>query len=312
MVDPIPGMYPRVMPYLYIDGARAAIDFYTSVLGAAERMTMPGPDDKIGHAELAIGDSVHHVGRRSPRWGSAVRSRSGGRPWPSTSTSRTSTPPSKKAMQSRRDHAPPRWRTSSTGTGVGSSRTPSATTGASPPMEDVGSRGDGTAYGPDARLAPRPPSPKEEHVVTHGRCSASRLGRVLRRRTPALGHRAAAAGLRPPGRDRPFHRGAPGRRLRHRRAHPPGLTERCPSPRGSMCPDGPSRAARRKANERASDARFRGARRARARHPRPRLSTPCLDSGLFHVFDDTMCAGYVAALGVRGPSGWPPSPDVLQ
>ena len=58
MAKAIPDDYPRVTPYLYIDGASTAIDFYGSVLGASERMRMPGPDGKIGHAELEIGDSV--------------------------------------------------------------------------------------------------------------------------------------------------------------------------------------------------------------------------------------------------------------
>ncbi|MDP8970173.1 MAG: VOC family protein [Actinomycetota bacterium] len=57
-VKPIPDGYPRVSPYLWIDGASAAIDFYSTVLGATERMRMPAPDGKIGHAELQIGDSV--------------------------------------------------------------------------------------------------------------------------------------------------------------------------------------------------------------------------------------------------------------
>ena len=58
MVKPIPDGYPRVTPYLMVDGASAAIDFYTSVLGAKERGRMPAPNDKIGHAELEIGDSL--------------------------------------------------------------------------------------------------------------------------------------------------------------------------------------------------------------------------------------------------------------
>ena len=58
MAKPIPDGYPQVMPYLHVDGARAAIAFYGSVLGAKERMSMPGPDGKVGHAELSIGDSV--------------------------------------------------------------------------------------------------------------------------------------------------------------------------------------------------------------------------------------------------------------
>ena len=55
---PIPDGYPEVMPYLCIDGAAKAIEFYTSVLGAKERMRMPAPNNKIGHAELQIGQSV--------------------------------------------------------------------------------------------------------------------------------------------------------------------------------------------------------------------------------------------------------------
>jgi PhnB protein len=58
MVEPIPEGYPRVTPYLIVDGAAEAIDFYTSVLGATERMRMDAPGGKIGHAELGIGDSV--------------------------------------------------------------------------------------------------------------------------------------------------------------------------------------------------------------------------------------------------------------
>ena len=57
-VKPIPDGYPRVIPYLSVEGASAAIDFYTRVFGARERMRMPAPDGKIGHAELEIGDSL--------------------------------------------------------------------------------------------------------------------------------------------------------------------------------------------------------------------------------------------------------------
>ena len=54
----IPDGYPRVTPYLIVDDADAAIDFYKDVLGATERMRMGGPDGKVGHAELQLGDSV--------------------------------------------------------------------------------------------------------------------------------------------------------------------------------------------------------------------------------------------------------------
>ncbi|MFE7554002.1 VOC family protein [Streptomyces gardneri] len=57
-VQPIPEGYPCLTPYLCVDGAAAAIDFYVSVLGAVERMRMPAPGGIIGHAELTLGNSV--------------------------------------------------------------------------------------------------------------------------------------------------------------------------------------------------------------------------------------------------------------
>ncbi|HEX8119722.1 MAG TPA: VOC family protein [Solirubrobacteraceae bacterium] len=55
-MKPIPDGYPAVTPYLHVDGAAAAIDFYTRVFGARERMRLEAPGDRIGHAELEIGD----------------------------------------------------------------------------------------------------------------------------------------------------------------------------------------------------------------------------------------------------------------
>lgn len=57
-VQPIPEGYPRVTPYLHVDGAAAAIEFYGAVFGATERVRMPAPEGKIGHAEIQLGDSV--------------------------------------------------------------------------------------------------------------------------------------------------------------------------------------------------------------------------------------------------------------
>jgi PhnB protein len=58
MVNFVPEGSPRVSPYLSVDDASAAIQFYVDVLGGAERFRMPGPDGKVGHAEVAFGDSV--------------------------------------------------------------------------------------------------------------------------------------------------------------------------------------------------------------------------------------------------------------
>lgn len=79
-VKPIPDDYPRVIPYLSIDGASAAIDFYTSIFGATERMRMPAPDGKIGHAELQIGDSVIMLADVFPEMGSPSPKSIGGTP----------------------------------------------------------------------------------------------------------------------------------------------------------------------------------------------------------------------------------------
>ncbi|MFD3944390.1 VOC family protein [Streptomyces sp. NPDC058579] len=57
-VKPVPEGYPNLTPYLSVDGAAAAIDFYVAVLGATERMRMPAPGGTIGHAELEVGDSL--------------------------------------------------------------------------------------------------------------------------------------------------------------------------------------------------------------------------------------------------------------
>ena len=80
MTKAIPDGYPRVTPYLHVDGAKAAIDFYTTVLGAEERMTMPGPDGRIGHAELAIGDSVIMLADEFPDMGVVGPKTVGGTP----------------------------------------------------------------------------------------------------------------------------------------------------------------------------------------------------------------------------------------
>jgi len=66
MTKPIPEGYPRLTPYLIVDGASAAIDFYGSVLGASERMRMPMPNGRIGHAELELGDSLLMLADENP------------------------------------------------------------------------------------------------------------------------------------------------------------------------------------------------------------------------------------------------------
>jgi PhnB protein len=56
--NPIPEGYHSVTPYLCVDGAARAIEFYKEAFGATEVMRMEAPGGKIGHAEIKIGDSV--------------------------------------------------------------------------------------------------------------------------------------------------------------------------------------------------------------------------------------------------------------
>jgi PhnB protein len=79
-VKPIPEGYPRVSPYLVVDGAQKAIEFYTTVLGFTERMRMPGPDGRIGHAELQLDGSVVMLADEFPDVGAKAPSAYGGSP----------------------------------------------------------------------------------------------------------------------------------------------------------------------------------------------------------------------------------------
>ena len=73
-VKPIPDGYHTATPYLIINDASAAIEFYKKSFGATELFRMDAPGGKIGHAEIKIGDSpimladeYPDMGYRSPR-----------------------------------------------------------------------------------------------------------------------------------------------------------------------------------------------------------------------------------------------------
>ncbi len=58
-IDPTtPLSYPSVVPYLCVDGATDAIEFYTKVFGAEQRMILHLPDGRVAHGELQIGDGA--------------------------------------------------------------------------------------------------------------------------------------------------------------------------------------------------------------------------------------------------------------
>jgi PhnB protein len=79
-VKPIPDGYPVITPYLVVDGGVRAIDFYKQIFGAQERMRMAGPDGRIGHAELQIGDSVIMLADEHPAMGAKAPKAFGGSP----------------------------------------------------------------------------------------------------------------------------------------------------------------------------------------------------------------------------------------
>ncbi len=71
-VQPIPKGYHSVTPYLVVSDAARAMDFYRRAFGAKEIMRMDGPNGKIAHAELKIGDSVLMLSDEMP--GAGTRS----------------------------------------------------------------------------------------------------------------------------------------------------------------------------------------------------------------------------------------------
>ena len=53
----VPEGYSSLTPYLIVDGAARAIDFYKKAFGAAEVMRIDGPAGKLGNAEIANAES---------------------------------------------------------------------------------------------------------------------------------------------------------------------------------------------------------------------------------------------------------------
>jgi PhnB protein len=79
-VEPIPQGYGSVTPYLIVDGAAAAIEFYKKVFEAEERMRLAAPGGRVGHAELVIGGSVVMLADEHPEMGARGPRTIGGSP----------------------------------------------------------------------------------------------------------------------------------------------------------------------------------------------------------------------------------------
>ena len=70
MASKIPSGMHSVTPHLVCAGAANAIEFYKKAFGAEEQARLPGPDGKIMHAAVKIGDSTVMLVDEMPEWGS--------------------------------------------------------------------------------------------------------------------------------------------------------------------------------------------------------------------------------------------------
>jgi PhnB protein len=77
-VKPIPDGYHTLTPYITVRDAARAIEFYKQAFGAVERGIMKGPEGKIMHAELMIGDSIVMLADEFPEYGSLSPQSTGG------------------------------------------------------------------------------------------------------------------------------------------------------------------------------------------------------------------------------------------
>ncbi len=68
-VKAIPDGYHSIQPYLHVQGAAEALEFYKKAFSATERMRMTQDDGRIGHAEIQIGDSVVMLADEFPEKG---------------------------------------------------------------------------------------------------------------------------------------------------------------------------------------------------------------------------------------------------
>ncbi|HMF09452.1 MAG TPA: VOC family protein [Thermoanaerobaculia bacterium] len=79
-VNPISQEYPGATPYLCVNDAAGAIEYYKKAFGATERMRMGGPGGKIGHAEIQIGKAIIMISDEFPEMGSVSPKTLGGSP----------------------------------------------------------------------------------------------------------------------------------------------------------------------------------------------------------------------------------------
>ena len=68
-VKPIPEGMHSLTPHLICAGAADAIEFYKKAFNAVDLARLPGPDGKLMHAAVRIGDSTLMLVDENPQWG---------------------------------------------------------------------------------------------------------------------------------------------------------------------------------------------------------------------------------------------------
>lgn len=71
-VNPIPDGYHSITPFIVVNEAAKAIEFYEQVFGATVLTRNDGPDGSVMHCEVQIGDSILQLADPNPTWGMAV------------------------------------------------------------------------------------------------------------------------------------------------------------------------------------------------------------------------------------------------
>jgi PhnB protein len=77
---PVPDGYHTATPYLIVDGAADAIEFYKKAFGATEVMRMADPNGRVGHAEIRIGSSPIMIADEFPKMNARSPRAFGGSP----------------------------------------------------------------------------------------------------------------------------------------------------------------------------------------------------------------------------------------
>ena len=76
----IPEGFSTVTPYIVMDDAAAAIEFYKKVLGAEEKLSLPAPDGGVMYAEIQVGSSRLMMGNPCPEMDGKSAKSLGGSP----------------------------------------------------------------------------------------------------------------------------------------------------------------------------------------------------------------------------------------